>query len=127
MRISDWSSDVCSSDLDQLGSQHVYSAPDHSQTHTPRQGVDGGARTRQICTNAATAQVGPTEERSCAAIDVIGAGRPLNPEFRSVFGIDLHDQTFDQHLRTTLIEQIDYLAQAAVQRDRKSTRLNSSH
>src|SRR3546814_18796688 len=65
--------------IDHLGYQNVYSAPDHSQTHTPRQGVDGGARTRHICTNATPAQVGHTPQRRCAPIHVLGAAPPHKP------------------------------------------------
>src|SRR3546814_3398729 len=102
MRISDWSSDVCSSDLIMLHGLNVRE-PDRSHLAPPNQRPNMALNSTAI-------------HRQRRYLD----RRPLPPEQPAGFGfrqIPVADLSDGQSISLTL----------PVVRDRKSTRLNSSH
>src|SRR3546814_4967483 len=98
MRISDWSSDVCSSDLDALGFD---SFDDHEVPVAA--GIDQGDR-RHADLRELVQRHAETVGLQPPAIEEL-----LDVEHRKAFGLDLRLVAPHEHL------------------DRKSTRLNSSH
>src|SRR3546814_5036204 len=100
MRISDWSSDVCSSDLIALAFWHVYGPAHDSNIFNSR--THPGWETRVAVITRAIAQLGPERPHRPALLDA--RERPLDGDWQSLLG-----QAADRS------------------GDRKSTRLNSSH
>src|SRR3546814_5309810 len=105
MRISDWSSDVCSSDLLVGGAQDAYLAFWAGGTDVPGRAVDPGGRTGGL----AVAVAGGARPEGMYALS--GAAR----------GVDLVGGPVAAHGL-----MLDWLADLCG-RDRKSTRPNSSH
>src|SRR3546814_3615945 len=97
MRISDWSSDVCSSDLRGLGRSRSYRRG--TSVHVARSAGPAALR----------AHVGPV---SAAALAAYADGRPI--DLGKTYAADQPKGAFapERHRKTL---------------DRKSTRLNSSH
>src|SRR3546814_2227677 len=108
MRISDWSSDVCSSDLDDVAADH---------------GLEPLAVVRSW------ASVGvPPEDTGLAP--TIGIPKALTRAGLSIDDIDLweiNEAFASMCVATTRILGIDEEKVNVLGRDRKSTRLNSSH
>src|SRR3546814_5287970 len=113
MRISDWSSDVCSSDLDRLG---------HSEGdgRTGRRPEDGDADRLDL-------------DPELAAENIIVAGRAAERRQHGDRGQHRADQAADavdaEHVERIVEAQLrlDLHHEPAAGEDRKSTRLNSSH
>src|SRR3546814_3407811 len=101
MRISDWSSDVCSSDLSEI--------PDRRQIHVGAVGVSPSSSEVDADTLSTPHAVDECDDR---------AAQP-----HSEYGFFLHDQR-SSRLRSTLRF---VFTNSRMPSDRKSTRLNSSH
>src|SRR3546814_3240916 len=121
MRISDWSSDVCSSDL----ADHVVQGllalgeGDHQVADAQQDGAeDGGEVAREPAPETAARAVAADDldpDRHLARRGLVGGG--IEPAV--VAGAE--------YQRDQLHHQLDGGQAAAVEVDRKSTRLNSSH
>src|SRR3546814_4480975 len=103
MRISDWSSDVCSSDLGGVRPEFRVDGPDLATFETHLQ--------LEFFGDAGQGRFKPTERAPVARNQQV-RGQPV---------ADLRDPAI-LDLATALADRLEQL-----QRDRKSTRLNSSH
>src|SRR3546814_2755042 len=117
MRISDWSSDVCSSDLSKTALGAVHS---EETAHFGQNAIEG-ARLVAIASldDIAMHRVAGPDDRMAFALN--GADEPGQARFDLIMSI-ARDERHASRLPTG-IEQVKH----AQQRDRKSTRLNSSH
>src|SRR3546814_10520061 len=110
MRSSDWSSDVCSSDLDEAGGARRVGGAEAVG------GADGGQRRRVVVNQQGRAVGG--RDRLCAF-----GGNILRPEIGGLLrvapGLESEGDAVVRVPCQRLVEQH--------QRDRKSTSLNSSH
>ncbi|VVQ19614.1 hypothetical protein PS941_04840 [Pseudomonas fluorescens] len=77
-----------------------------------RQHVDAGLA---VNVDPRTTQICATDHAIAAEI----AGLPLHTELTGIVLADFDNQAFDHHLRAALVEQIDHLAQVAIQRLRR--------
>src|SRR3546814_10073018 len=114
MRISDWSSDVCSSDLEVVTGEQP----------APEQMAEAS---------------GPSRDSSYHSSELNAQLATLTPELRKRYGIpgegegvlvlDIKEgSVFEQGLRPgDVIRKVEGNAVESPQQDRKSTRLNSSH
>src|SRR3546814_1533607 len=111
MRISDWSSDVCSSDLE--GGNGFIAALDQSGGSTPK-ALKGYGIEEDAWTN---------EEEMFGLIHAMRSRIITSPVFsgEKVLGAILFERTMDGEAGGKSVPQ------ALIERDRKSTRLNSSH
>src|SRR3546814_7325865 len=109
MRISDWSSDVCSSDLDNiyLNLGAGYGIPNTPVTLTAGIGYNDGS----------LGLVSPDGQYLDWSVGASFAAGPLT----------LSAQYIDTDVKKTGVKAVDTLYDPTVVLDRKSTRLNSSH
>src|SRR3546814_947037 len=101
MRISDWSSDVCSSDLKRLGERAGQAAGGRD---------DAAAAIDEVEAFLGMAHDRPDVDLGCRSREPDAAEAPANA------------------LQITRVHQVvDHLHQMVLREDRQSTRLNSSH
>src|SRR3546814_7142956 len=120
MRISDWSSDVCSSDLAFYAAALTY----HSEDFDKLRKIIREARERGI------EMLPPSIEKSGVAFepDTTDDGKPaVRWGMGSIKGLGSYAAPLVRSTRGKGITKIEDLAKALAPLDRKSTRLNSSH
>src|SRR3546814_2085666 len=116
MRISDWSSDVCSSDLDQIDTRNVQTARGDVGRHQHRQ-----LARLEVLKQAQTLALRDVAGQH-ARLEAIQA-QALLDELGTALGVDEYQRA--EWIAAT--QQADQERQFLVVGDRKSTRLNSSH
>src|SRR3546814_9802491 len=128
MRISDWSSDVCSSDLTDACSLALYYASETRAANCKALGIDTPFETPRIGPVVVT---GGNPDLKPETSNSLTLGAILQPSF--VPGLDVTVDYWDLDIKI-VITQFSYATlirrcvdAPTIDKDRKSTRLNSSH